>query len=187
MNNEPQRFAAPDGTEMVVLRAADYERLRALAEDGEDVVLALAAEAAKKLAGEGIKAAVVSMPSMELFAAQDEAYRRKVLPPGPVRVAVEAGVRMGWDRWLLGQGGREAKAGFVGMKSFGASAPDKALYEHFGITVDAVVSAAKEHPSLGLSAHEAEAAERRMVAQAASRPPEHARAHAHDRNQDREF
>ena len=51
----------------------------------------------------------------------------------------------------------------------------------------AVVSAAKEHPSLGISAHEAEAAERRMVAQAASRPPEHARAHAHDRNQDREF
>jgi hypothetical protein len=51
----------------------------------------------------------------------------------------------------------------------------------------AVVSAAKEHPSLGLSAHEAEAAERRMVAQSASRPPEHARAHAHDRNQDREF
>ena len=51
----------------------------------------------------------------------------------------------------------------------------------------AVVSAAKEHPSLGLSAHEAEAAERRMVAQAASRPPEHARTHAHDRNQDREF
>jgi len=51
----------------------------------------------------------------------------------------------------------------------------------------AVVSAAKEHPSLGLSAHEAEAAERRMMAQAASRPPEHARAHAHDRNQDREF
>lgn len=51
----------------------------------------------------------------------------------------------------------------------------------------AVVSAAKEHPSLGLSAHEAEAAERRMVAQSATRPPEHARAHAHDRNQDREF
>jgi hypothetical protein len=51
----------------------------------------------------------------------------------------------------------------------------------------AVVSAAKEHPSLGISAHEAEAAERRMVAQSASRPPEHARAHAHDRNQDREF
>ena len=51
----------------------------------------------------------------------------------------------------------------------------------------AVVSAAKEHPALGLSAHEAEAAERRMVAQAAPRPPEHARAHAHDRNQDREF
>jgi hypothetical protein len=51
----------------------------------------------------------------------------------------------------------------------------------------AVVSAAKEHPALGLSAHEAEAAERRMVAEAAPRPPEHARAHAHDRNQDREF
>ena len=62
--------------------------------------------------------------------------------------------------------------------------PDPAVRAAMAV---AVVSAAKEHPSLGLSAHEAEAAERRMVAQAASRPPEHARAYAHDRNQDREF
>jgi hypothetical protein len=62
--------------------------------------------------------------------------------------------------------------------------PDPAIRAAMAV---AVVSAAKEHPSLGLSAHEAEAAERRIVAQAASRPPEHARAHAHDRNQDREF
>ena len=74
-----------------------------------------------------------------LFAQQDESYRRRVLPAGPVRVAVEAGVRFGWDRWLLGERGREAKAGFVGMQGFGASAPAEVLYEKFGITADAVV------------------------------------------------
>jgi transketolase len=83
------------------------------------------------------------MPSMELFAAQDEGWRRKVLPPGPVRVAVEAGVRQGWDRWLLGQGGREAKAGFVGMSTFGASAPMERLYQEFGITAEATVARVK--------------------------------------------
>jgi transketolase len=85
------------------------------------------------------------MPSMELFAAQDDTYRRRVLPPGPVRVAVEAGVRAaGWDRWLLGQGGREAKAAFVGMAGFGASAPAERLYAAFGITAEAVAGAARE-------------------------------------------
>ena len=83
------------------------------------------------------------MPCMELFAAQDEAYRRKVLPPGPVRVAIEAGVRQGWDRWLLGERGREAKAGFVGMSSFGASAPIDRLYKEFGITAENTVAVAK--------------------------------------------
>jgi transketolase len=75
---------------------------------------------------------------MELFAAQDEAYRKRVLPAGPVRVAVEAGVRQSWDRLLLGERGREQKAGFVGMEGFGASAPAPTLYEKFGITAEAV-------------------------------------------------
>jgi transketolase len=61
-----------------------------------------------------------------------------VLPAGPVRVGVEAAVRQGWDRWLCGERGREKKAGFVGMDSFGASAPAGELFEKFGITAQAV-------------------------------------------------
>jgi transketolase len=71
---------------------------------------------------------------MELFAAQDESYRKRVLPAGAVRVGIEAAVRLGWDRWLLGERGREAKAAFVGMEGFGASGPAPELYEYFGIT-----------------------------------------------------
>ncbi|MEL6208541.1 MAG: transketolase, partial [Pseudomonadota bacterium] len=85
-----------------------------------------------------------SMPSMELFAAQEEAYRKRILPAGPVRIAVEAGIRHGWDRWLCAERGREAKAGFVGMAGFGASAPYKDLYAHFGITADAVAAAVRD-------------------------------------------
>ena len=80
---------------------------------------------------------------MELFATQDEAYRKRVLPAGPVRVAVEAGVRQGWDHWLSGERGSWKKAAFVGMSSFGASAPYKELYKHFGITAEAVAAQAK--------------------------------------------
>lgn len=98
--------------------------------------LALAAEAAKKLAEEGIKAAVVSMPSMELFRAQPESYRAAVLGDKP-RVAVEAGVAQCWYEWLGGNGR------FVGMSDFGASAPAGKLYPHFGITADAVAEAAR--------------------------------------------
>ena len=76
----------------------------------------------------------------ELFAQADEAYRRRVLPTGAVRVGIEAAARMGWDRWLMGERGREAKAGFVGMDSFGASAPAEVLFEKFGFTVDNVVA-----------------------------------------------
>jgi transketolase len=124
-----------------VLAEATGKRQVILMATGSEVEIALKARDA--LEAEGIGTRVVSMPSMELFAQQDEAYRRKVLPPGPVRVAVEAGVRQGWDRWLLGQGGREAKAGFVGMSSFGASAPMERLYAEFGITAEATVKAAK--------------------------------------------
>ncbi|MEM9551075.1 MAG: transketolase, partial [Pseudomonadota bacterium] len=74
---------------------------------------------------------------------QSLSYRRRVLPTGPIRIGIEAGVRQGWDRWLLGERGRETKSDFVGMTSFGASAPAKTLFEHFGITPEAVVDRVK--------------------------------------------
>ncbi|WP_395540197.1 transketolase [Neotabrizicola sp. sgz301269] len=124
-----------------VLADATGKRQVILIATGSEVEIAMKAREA--LEAEGIGTRVVSMPSMELFAAQDEAYRKKVLPAGPVRVAVEAGVRQGWDRWLLGERGREQKAAFIGMSSFGASAPYERLYQEFGITAEATVAAAK--------------------------------------------
>ena len=124
-----------------VLAEAEAKRKAILIATGSEVSIAM--EAKKLLEAEGIGTRVVSMPSMELFAAQDEKYRKRVLPAGPVRVAVEAAVRQGWDQWLLGERGREAKAGFVGMSSFGASAPAGTLYEHFGITAEAVAEKVK--------------------------------------------
>ena len=99
--------------------------------------LALAVAAAKALEGEGIAAAVVSMPCSELFEAQSKSYRESVLGAGP-RVAVEAAVPFGWSRWL---GPKDA---FIGMHGFGASAPAQHLYKHFGITAEAVAAAARE-------------------------------------------
>ncbi|GAB1480235.1 transketolase [Paracoccaceae bacterium] len=124
-----------------VLAEATGKRQVILIATGSEVEIALKAREA--LEAEGIGTRVVSMPSMELFAAQDEAWRKKVLPAGPVRVAIEAGVRQGWDRWLLGERGRESKAAFIGMSSFGASAPYDRLYKEFGITAEAAVAAAK--------------------------------------------
>jgi transketolase len=124
-----------------VLAEAEGKRQVILMATGSEVEIAMAAR--DKLQAEGIGTRVVSVPSMELFAEQDEAYRKRVLPAGPVRIAVEAAVRQPWDCWLLGERGREAKAGFVGMNSFGASAPAEVLYEHFGITAEAVVAEAK--------------------------------------------
>ncbi len=124
-----------------VLREAEGKRKAILLATGSEVEVAL--KARDLLQAEGIGTRVVSVPCMELFAAQEEAYRKKVLPAGPVRVAVEAAVRQPWDRWLLGERGREAKAGFVGMDSFGASAPAERLYEEFGITAEAVAAKVK--------------------------------------------
>ncbi len=124
-----------------VLAEAEGKRRVILIATGSEVAVALAAR--DILQGEGVGARVVSMPCMELFARQEEAYRRRVLPAGPVRVAVEAGVRQGWDRWLSGERGRAAKAGFVGMESFGASAPAETLFAHFGITAEAVAERAQ--------------------------------------------
>ncbi|PQO23772.1 transketolase [Rhodobacteraceae bacterium WD3A24] len=115
-----------------VLAEAEGKRRAVLLASGSEVEIAMAARDA--LQADGIGTRVVSMPCMELFAAQPDSYRRRVLPAGAVRVAVEAGARQSWDRWLLGERGREARAGFVGMEGFGASAPGPRLYEAFGIT-----------------------------------------------------
>ncbi len=102
---------------------------------GSEVELALAAQATLK--GEGIAARVVSLPCWELFAEQPDSYQDDVLGGDLPKVAVEAGVRHGWDQWI----GR--KGAFVGMNSFGASAPYQDLFKHFGITAEGVVAAAK--------------------------------------------
>jgi transketolase len=119
-----------------VLREAGAKRQAILMATGTEVSVAVAAR--DMLEAEGIGTRIVSMPSWELFEAQDDTYRRRVLPGGPVRVAVEAGVRQGWDRWLFGERGKREKAGFVGMHGFGGSAPADDLYAHFGITAEAV-------------------------------------------------
>ncbi|MEM6940598.1 MAG: transketolase [Pseudomonadota bacterium] len=123
-----------------VLAEAEGKRQVILIATGSEVSLALAARTAIQARGIGTR--VVSMPCMELFAAQDEAYRKRVLPGGAVRVGVEAGVRMGWDQWLLGERGKSGKAAFVGMQGFGASAPASALFEKFKITAEAIEQAA---------------------------------------------
>ncbi|MHA7898612.1 MAG: transketolase [Henriciella sp.] len=99
---------------------------------GSEVEIAMAAQAA--LAEKGISVRVVSMPSMDLFEQQSESYQTDTLGGDLPRIAVEAGVRFGWDRWIGHDGG------FVGMASFGASAPYQDLYAHFNITADAVVA-----------------------------------------------
>ena len=101
--------------------------------------LSLCVEAHRQLASEGIAARVVSLPCWELFEEQDSAYREAVLPSSvTARVGVEAGIRQGWDRYLGGEGL------FVGMNSFGASGKAEELYAHFGITTQAVVTAAQQ-------------------------------------------
>jgi transketolase len=101
---------------------------------GSEVEIALDAKTA--LDRKGIPCRVVSVPSMEHFARQAKAYREKVLGSEKVRIAIEAGVRQGWDTFI----GPDGK--FIGMTGFGASGPAEKLYEHFGITAKAVVKAA---------------------------------------------
>ena len=124
-----------------ILAESTRKRQVILMATGTEVAVAM--KARELLEAQGIGTRVVSVPCMEIFAQQDEAYRRKVLPPGPVRVAIEAGVRMPWDRWLLGERGTEKKAGFIGMTGFGASAPAERLYQEFGITAEATVEKVK--------------------------------------------
>jgi transketolase len=116
-------IAGPDGAAQVSIFATGSE-------------VAISVEAAKLLAGKGVAARVVSVPSFELFAEQPDNVRRAIIGTAPVKIGVEAAVRMGWD-CIIGTDGV-----FVGMSSFGASAPFKELYKKFGITAEAIAEAA---------------------------------------------
>ena len=117
-------IAAGDGAAKVTILAT-----------GSEVSVALDARAL--LQADGIATRVVSMPCWELFDEQDEEYRAAALGPGTLRIAVEAGVAFGWERYVGGDGG------IVGMTGFGASAPAGDLYQRFGITADAVAEEAR--------------------------------------------
>ncbi len=99
---------------------------------GSEIMIAL--DAQKKLAEKNIAARVVSMPCFEIFAQQPQSYRDEVLGKNTIKVGIEAAIRMGWDS-VIGSDGI-----FIGMNSFGASAPAPDLYKHFGITAEAVVN-----------------------------------------------
>jgi len=116
-----------------IVRDTDGQPDAIIMATGSEVAIAL--EAADTLSNEGVSARVVSMPSWELFAKQDAAYQEAVLPSAvTARVSVEAGITMGWERWI-GAGGSS-----VGIDHFGASAPAGELFERFGFTADNVVA-----------------------------------------------
>ncbi|WP_044043803.1 transketolase [Octadecabacter antarcticus] len=126
----------------VLADAVNGKRQAILMATGSEVSVAMDARAI--LEAEGIGTRVVSMPCWELFEEQDESIRKRVLPGGPVRVAIEAGIRFGWDRWLFGERGKRDKSGFVGMHGFGASAPAPVLFEKFGITPEATAQKVRD-------------------------------------------
>jgi len=107
--------------------AEDPDAVATLVGTGSEVSLAL--EARDLLAADGVKARVVAMPSWELFAAQDEAYRASVLPPGQPKVSVEAGIAMGWARFVDAS---------VSIERFGASAPGEIVMRELGMTPEHV-------------------------------------------------
>ena len=117
------------------IKAANGEAKATLFGTGTELALAL--KAAEMLEAEGVATRVVSVPSFELFEKQDAAYQASVIGRGTVRVAVEAAIKQGWERFI-GEDGA-----FIGMTGFGASAPAEVLYDKFGITADAVVAAVK--------------------------------------------
>ncbi len=117
-----------------VLKEAEGKAKVTFLATGSEVEIAL--KARESLAAQNIAARVVSMPCWELFDEQPQDYRSAVLGPGTVKIAIEAAGPMGWDRYTGPDGG------FVGLHGFGASAPYKDLYKHFGITPEAAVTAA---------------------------------------------
>jgi len=121
------------------LAASEREAEVSIFASGSEVEIAL--EAKSELESDGISVRVVSVPCVELFQASSKEYRASVIGDAPVRIAIEAAVRQGWDQFI-GEDGV-----FIGMSSFGASGPAQELYEQFGITTQSVVSAAQERLS----------------------------------------
>ena len=119
-----------------ILKEASSAAKVTLLATGSEV--AIADEARTQLEAAGIATQLVSIPCLDILMQQDKAYLQSLVPDGAVAIAVEAGVRQGWSE-LIGRDGL-----FIGMCSFGASAPAKKLYEEFGITADAIVDAAKQ-------------------------------------------
>jgi transketolase len=121
----------------VLADAADGKPDVILIATGSEVSLCIAAQ--EKLAAEGVKTRVVSLTCWEIFDEQPAEYRDAVLPPNVTcRVAVELGIKQGWEKYL-GPSGK-----FIGMNTFGASAPYEVILKHFGITLDNITAAAKE-------------------------------------------
>jgi transketolase len=133
---QAENLCSHGGYELVAAKGVAKVSLFA---SGSEVEIAVAAQ--KELASRGIAARVVSVPSLELLLAQPLERRAAIVGAAPVKVAIEAAVRFGWDA-VIGPDGI-----FVGMNSFGASAPAKDLYKHFGITAEAVVEAASKRLS----------------------------------------
>jgi transketolase len=101
--------------------------------------VSLITDAGARLASEGINVRLVSFPSWELFQAQDEDYRRQVLPPDiKTRLSVEAAVSQGWEKWVGDNGA------CISVERYGASAPYKVIFEHYGLTVDNVIMCAQQ-------------------------------------------
>jgi transketolase len=113
------------------LRAAAAKRRVVLIATGSEVQTAV--ETAAALEGQGIGADVVSMPCWSLFDAQEEGYRTDLLPEGVLRVSIEAGTTLGWERYTGDRGLR------IGLDRFGASAPAEDLFKRFGFTAEAIV------------------------------------------------
>jgi transketolase len=141
------RYASAEGVRRGAYVLADFGDLPdvILMASGSEVEIIVAA--GELLAAEGLPVRLVSFPSWELFERQPQTYRDEVLPPSrPHRVAVEAGVQQGWERWIGTEGA------FVGLDGFGASAPYKEIYQHRGLTAEHVVEAV--HRLLGAKVRE---------------------------------
>lgn len=126
------------------LKTASEEPVVTVFASGSEVEIAL--ETAKGLEANGHPTRVISVPCMELFEQQSPEYKAAIIGNSQVNIAIEAGIRMGWDRFIGTDGI------FIGMDSFGASGPAKALYEHFGITAIKAINAAEERLHAGGSA-----------------------------------
>jgi transketolase len=136
---DPAKYAAPSGLgrgAYVLAEGSGGSPRLILIATGSEVSLAL--EAREKLERGGISTRVVSMPSWELFARQDPAYRDQVLPASvPARLSIEAGAKLGWERWVGDRGDS------IGLERFGASAPGEVVLKELGFSVENVVAKAK--------------------------------------------